>query len=690
MNRKCWVGSVTAISFVAALSVLTAARQSPPQPPRFQAGVDLVRLDVSVLDSDRVPVRGLTAADFTILEDGKPQAVQTFQPIDLPDVVSAKPGEAPWLRDVTPDIRGNGDFQDRRVVAIVVDDGTPVATQEVLFYPALVKKVIAGLGPDDLAAVVFAVHKGAGQDFTSDRSRLLAAVDRINLPMPDKTMQKDGTVRAAAFDRLDPSLALNYSSTINTLRKLAEYLEELPDRRKAIVFVSVGIPLDFSAAGPVEAPGGTGDVGGVTQNLITDLSVCLRAAQKANVNIYAFDPGGLRAPYGAGSVDQGNPGWLNRMFLQTLSESTGGFAVVDYNDPVPGIRQLVRESGSYYLLGYVPSNTRAQGKFRKVEVKVNRPAVTVRTRNGYSESQPARSPKANAKAKPTLTPSALAEAGAGVVPKTELPMQIAAMPFPLAGRREAAVGLVLGVHAHAPMRETRAVLEVQMAAAAYSPDGQRRAAKRQTVPVNLNYPGFGKTVGFELLARLDLPPGRYQLRMAAQTSIGGVKINDSAPPVAFISPVGDASSKTGSVYCDLDVPDFLNDPLAMSGIALSVTPKTVSGPLRALEGVIPVVPTTMRDFIHTDAVAGFVRVSQGGHGDLQPVTLFTGVMDEHGAFVQQQSDTLDAATFAAGRMSDHQFEVPLSNLGPGQYLLRVSATAGDRVVRRDVRFTVQR
>jgi VWFA-related protein len=690
MNRMPWVGTVAIGLVVAALAVLGAAGQAPQQPPpRFQTGVDLVRLDVSVLDSDRNPVRGLTAADFTILEDGKPQGVATFKAIDLPDVVAPRPGDAPWLREAASDVRGNTDFKDKRVVAIVMDDASPVATREVLYFSRWARQLIAGLAPEDLAAVVFTQNKGAGQDFTTDRSRLLAAVDRFNASLAMPTMTRDGAVRPAAWNTFDSSLATNYSASVNTLRRLSEYLADLPDRRKALAFVSVGIPIDISVAGPVEARGGSADVSGVAQNLITDLSETLRAAQRANVNIYAFDPGGLRAPFGGdGAADLGSPDWLSRTFLKTLSDGTGGFAVVDYNDPGPGITQMVRENGSYYLLGYVPANPRAQGRFRKVEVRVNRPDVLVRARTGYLEPHPARIVKASAKV--SSKPSSLTEASAGIVPKADLPLEIAATPFQMPGRREAAVGLLTGVRAYAPMRATRAVIQVDMAAAAYSPDGKRRASKRQTVPVNLNFPGFGKTIAFELLSRLDLPPGRYQIRLAAETSVHGVRAADLSPEVALIAPGEDTGSKSGSVYCDVDVPDFQNDPLGLSGIALTVTPHTVSGPAGALAAVVPVVPTTLRDFFRTDLIGGFVRVSQGGKQPLQPVTLSVRVVDDRGVFVHDQSGPLDPARFAASRMADEQFEVPVSKLAPGRYLLTVAATAGTRTVHREARFTVLR
>jgi hypothetical protein len=66
------------IRFVLILAVLVTVfgnlrAQSPTQSaPTFRAGIDLVQLDVSVMDRDRQPVRGLTARDFQVLEDGRP------------------------------------------------------------------------------------------------------------------------------------------------------------------------------------------------------------------------------------------------------------------------------------------------------------------------------------------------------------------------------------------------------------------------------------------------------------------------------------------------------------------------------------------------------------------------------------------------------------------------------------------
>src|SRR6478609_4798977 len=84
---------------------LRAGVQSPMPQATFRGGTDLVQVDVSVLDGKRHPVRGLTAADFTILEDGQPREIQAFSEVSLPDRVQAR--DASWMREVPSDVATN-------------------------------------------------------------------------------------------------------------------------------------------------------------------------------------------------------------------------------------------------------------------------------------------------------------------------------------------------------------------------------------------------------------------------------------------------------------------------------------------------------------------------------------------------------------------------------------------------------
>ena len=169
-----------ALLIVSCLVCLASAPQNPLQPvPLFRSRVDLVVLDVSVLDGERRPVRGLTAQDFAIVEDGRPQTIAMFSAIDLPDPPAPT---APWLRDVAPDVRRNEDDARGQLVVLLLDDANPMSLEDAQHVRTYGRSVIERLGPNDLAAVAFVADARSGQEFTRDRARLLAAVDRFTSP----------------------------------------------------------------------------------------------------------------------------------------------------------------------------------------------------------------------------------------------------------------------------------------------------------------------------------------------------------------------------------------------------------------------------------------------------------------------------------------------------------------------------
>jgi len=629
---------------VAAATALTVGAVPQPQRvppvPLFRSGVNLVTVDVSVLARARRPVRGLTAVDFTILENGQPQAVTAFSAIDLPD---ADPGAPAWLRNVHPDVVRNDDFAGRRTVVLVLDDATPMPAEEGTWTRIWARQVIERLGPDDLAAVVYTLDKRKGQELTRDRARLLAAADRFL-----------GGAGPSGF-----SAMTLYLATITTLRSLAETLAELPQRRKALVFISAGVPLDMGDLAPRMTVGDHDDSAGGNWRLMQELIQGLAAAQRANVNIYSLDPGGLRTSSSIFS--------LSTDFLKAVSSNTGGFAITDTNDPGPGITQVFRENGSYYLLGYQNPDPKSPGRYRRIEVKVNRPLVTVRARQGYFEPSPEKKKPAAA------PPSLLATAIDGPVPKTDVPLQITTAAFPVAGRREAAVAVIVGLRTAAPAGQGRPVDNLDVQVSAYDTSGIRRGAARMTGQL-VHKSGSHEEAGFEVIARLDLKPGRYQLRVAAESSLMG---------------------KSGSVYTDVDVADFSRDVIAMSGLVLSVTPRLPAAPNGGLPDLLPVIPTSERLFSPNATVAAFLRLRQGGGAPLVPLTLAARVVDAGDAIVFEDRVTLDPGRFSAGRTADYRLNVPIATLAPGPYLLTVDLLAASNragktpTIRRAVPFRVR-
>ena len=97
--------------------------------------------------------------------------------------------------------------------------------------------------------------------------------------------------------------------------------------------------------------------------------------------------------------------------LRTLAENTDGLAVVDTNDLDKGMKRVVDDLTSYYLLGYDATNTKLDGKFRKITVRVKRPNVDVRARRGYRAATRAEieEGKLTAAAAETAAPPALVQ-----------------------------------------------------------------------------------------------------------------------------------------------------------------------------------------------------------------------------------------------------------------------------------------
>ena len=642
--------------------------------PTFRATVHAVVLDVSVLDGDRRPVRGLTANDFTILEDGTPQAITSFDAFDFADAADESP-VAVWSREVAPDVEKNTDIDNKRIVSILMDDASPMPGIDVLRAKAKARQVIEALGPADLACLLFVVNEKANQDFTTDKTRLLAAVEHFNGTL-DNTWDMDRTMRGGVtpvlFDRFSQTATTMYRLAVGAVGDVSAQLSALPERRKALIFISTGLPLDMEGLAP-EIARKSGDSQSVTQQLVADLQETLAAAGRANVNVYALDPGGLRAPYemGVASGSPWNPGQLNRQFLKTLAESTGGFAVVDTNDAVPGIRQALDENASYYLLGYVSSNTRAEGRSRTITVRVNRPGLNVRARNRYFEPKAA---KPATKAQTASAPVPVEDAMAGILPRRDIPLRVAVAPFAVPGGQSAAVAIVLGVEQPAPAERT--VEEIEVVARAFAAGGDVKASVRQTARLVLR-PGAGTTADYEVLSRIDLKPGRYNLRLGAKARAAGT---------------------AGSIYCDLDVPDFAKKTLSLSGVVLNVSPGRAAAPKDLLASLIPLVPTTVRDLYRGDTVTAFARVYQGGNEESVPVDTVVRIVDGAGKVASESVGQIPAARFqaaeGAGRISppraaDWTVALPLSALQAGPHLLTLEATAGKNTVRRHVRFSTR-
>jgi hypothetical protein len=383
------------------------------------------------------------------------------------------------------------------------------------------------------------------------------------------------------------------------------------------------------------------------------------AVNRANLTIHAFDPTGLETLMDIPDFTRRRiiADRLERQdVLQTLAEKTGGTAVTNTNDPALFVPEAFRESESYYVLGFERSGAKANQPFHRIDVKVNRRGVDLRTRRGYFDApDPARSPTASKTAVEALI--------AGALPDDGLPVRVVAEPFAAPGSFDPIVAVAASV-TRGP-DDARLAQVVGMVTAAFSLDGQSRGVDRQAFeipPVS----AADQATDWTFLSKLALKPGQYEIRVG-------------------LLPAG---SSGGSVYLNIDVPDFGHAPLSLSGIMMSVQPDAPSVPAKLFDDLLPARPSTRRAFRSTERVTALVRTYQGGASALVPVHLRARIVGADGGILATVPVELDPSRFAS-RAAEDTFNLPLHGLSPGQYLLTIDAAAGAHIARRDVPFAVK-
>ncbi len=403
-------------------------------------------------------------------------------------------------------------------------------------------------------------------------------------------------------------------------------------------------------------------------------------AGRANVNIYGVDPAGyrgyedylqhplrntrigLRALPPAQAADRAR---RMREFLMTTAENTGGQAIVNTSNPEAGLDCMFAEDGSYYLVGYQTSNAKPDGRFRKVEVDVKRPGVTVRTRAGYYAAR--EGTLATADRSRTATPNDLGLSGMGNPQMVSL--RAVATPLALAdagASRDATVGVALTIR-YPP--SAGAIAEtLTITRNTYDADERLGPPLQEKVQLTLGASGADGQHR-DLLYAMRFPPGRHQIRLQVHSS---------------------ALDQSGTVYADVDVPDFTRARVSVSGVVLGQAPAEGAARTDALRGVVPVLPSTAREFPTNESPVAFVRIFQGGAAPLVPVTMRAEILDGRDATVFTTSTTLAAEGFSAARDAEFVVALPLASLQRGPHVLSITATpAGATAVRRDVLFRVR-
>lgn len=634
-----------------------AQNQAPAQPPRFKAGVEVMRVELTVLDKQtREPIRGLTAADFVIKVNGQPQEVVAFSEVIIPG--DARAG-AQWTREAPRDVATNasGPAAEQRLIVIIMDDAVTVpywgGKGTDLYHRSIGRaaahRIVDELGPYDLAAILFTQFNQHAQDFTADRTALRRAIETYN-PGP-----------------LDPRMA--NAMSLGTLTRVGQFLASIPDRRRAVFYVTIGPGLDTSED---DALGWSDVVQQRIAPMMSEAEVALNnsmrpligTSQVAQVPVYPISTRGLEAP----SLAELTTGRLSSLgkydSIRAIADATGGRAVYNTNAPDRQVASLFRELSSYYTLAYAASFP-MDGKIRRLAVDVKRAGALVEPDGIVLTTPKAVSARVPASLR-TAPASGLIGAIAGPLPSGALPLSLAVAPF-AAGRRPAAA-LTLGITV--PASETPPPGgrdQVAIEAGIFDGEGRKQVAQ-QNLTASVT-PSPGSLPLYEVAMRFDLAPGRYNVRVGAAV-------------------VG--TSLTGGAFSTFTVPNFDKDALSMSGVAIGQANMRPVAGRASIEDILPFAPTVERLFDRTDIVGALVRVHQSSSRAPMPVTLLTTITSDSGALVSRSTEQFDAGRFAATHSVEHRAELALMDLVSGNYLLTFTATTARGVAAtRDVRFTVR-
>jgi VWFA-related protein len=440
------------------------ASQQPPVAPVFRGGVNYVLVDAYPQRQGRI-VEGLTPADFEILEDGKPQAIDAFEFVR----VNARQADATYRDPNTVDEMNRQAADPRSRVFVVFLDTlhTKVDGSNRIRAP-LVKTLNSIIEPADLFGVM--TQDQRPQELTLGR-RTTSVEDQLatywtwgqknrvaqetepeevmltecfrtlippvgqscRSPRPDSPrpwIVNDGAVRRP----LDQLLIdrRREDRVLTSLADLVRHLGQLREARTVLMPITDGWRL-FSEARELESEPmkdyrfcttgmprigtGPGMAGLARPDHDSEFALCaaevnrlaslddarrfrdlVTLAQRSNVSFYPVSTAGLEV-YSTG-LDQRlgpNPNAfpgddrLQEMeqirartsSLQTLAENTDGIAIVQQNALDAGMQRIVDDVSAYYLIGYYTTNTKADGKYRRIEVKLKTPGVTIHARRGY-------------------------------------------------------------------------------------------------------------------------------------------------------------------------------------------------------------------------------------------------------------------------------------------------------------------
>jgi VWFA-related protein len=686
-----WIrGTVICGAVAAAAALMTsspAAQQPQParaqqQPPAavFRSSREVITVDAIVRDKSGAVVRGLTAADFEIREDGQPQQILNFSFEEIREKAPNRIETAELLAGVDEKLQeqvrptasaqpaaaapaaapiNSETMAGRRLITLLFDTSSMQPDDVQRAVDSAQKYVSEKMSPADLVAVV-TINSSLNvlTDFTADRARVASALARLGYtegtatPPPDaSTAASDEAAAASTDDTTTTDTSdmdmFNNDIRLRALKTIADTLAPI-EQKKSIIYFSAGMQRSG-------------------QDNQVELRSAINSAVRANVSFYPIDTRGLQAVVPGGDARQAS-GRGNAMFsgrgvaqqydtlagsqdtLTTLAANTGGRAFTDTNDFGEAFARVQNDMSAYYLLAYSSSNTVHDGRYRRIEVRVKRSGLKVESRSGYyAERDFVHTSRGDRETQ-------LQDQLFAAVSATDVPVMVTAGWFRIAADKYY-VPIAVAVPGSAiPVGTDATKLSLDVLGMVRDEQGRPLGRFRETMqlPPDADKTLAGKQVLYQ--SGVTLPPGRYTVKAVVRENSTGLMGTFEAPVV---------------------VPELKKEQMKVSSVVLStqVEPapkgKTDNPLVRQGEQLVPNITHVVgRD----QKLFFYYEVYEPAQAAGSAPELRTSLAFYRGKVKVYETPVVDRTTIDAPdrRAALFQFEVPADAFTPGLYTCQIN------------------
>jgi VWFA-related protein len=479
----------------------------------------LVVVDVVATDSKGQPVTDLKAADFTLLEDGKPQKISGFN-FEHPGSNLAQTAQI----QLPPSVVTNAPkFQSNSLNVILFDVGNGDFTEHVYARDQLLKFLNGAALDRPVAIFALQTQLKLLHDFSTDNKALSAAVAKYRPPAKNNNSESMES-RASAFSTRGDyhTSERDIENTLNQLNVLAKVLAGYPGR-KNLIWLSESFPLTLfpetlnqghmDGQSLRSAVRGAANPASTQQNLVSSAPFKTYAELVKKVSDALMSAQVAVYPVDAGAVGR-NDHLASQHTMNNMAESTGGKSFMNSNDLVLGLRNGIEDGSSYYTLTYYPENKNWDGLFRRIQVKSSRPNLSLRYREGYYAVDPEKINKQDSDAVAENF-SRLLELDAPTA--TQVIFQAQVQP-PSEKNKKVVVTFHIDPRTLAFEKKDNGVEFAKLSCTvwAYGKDRDKPTMSSGTVTANLSASEYQQMMQQRFLPcdrQLDLKPGTYALRM---------------------------------------------------------------------------------------------------------------------------------------------------------------------------------